>query len=105
MAKRTQNQLAAHPPAPSPGVGDKAPGGWATATPCFALGSCERRAAWSRNVPKTTCVLTPSTPFVCLQGERGLTPTWAGPQLHALAPKRCCDGRMGDVVAGAKPGE
>src|ERR1700751_830988 len=105
MAKRRQNQLAAHPPAPSRGVGDQTTDGKATATPFFALGSCERRAAWSRNVPKTTCVLTPSTPFVCLQGERGLTPTWAGPQLHSLAPKRYYDGRMGDVVAGAKPGE
>jgi hypothetical protein len=54
-------------------------------------------------VPKTACVLTPSTLFVCPTDQRGLTPSWAGPQLHASAPKRSSDGRMGDAVPSTEP--
>jgi hypothetical protein len=38
-------------------------------------------------------------------GERGLTPSWAGPQLDPLSPQRSSDGRVGDAVADTKPRE
>ena len=56
----------------------------------------------ARGVPQNQCIprnrVSPKEP-------RGLTPSWAVPKLHALASKRRSNGRMGDVVAGAKPGK
>jgi hypothetical protein len=37
--------------------------------------------------------------------QRGLTPSWARPELDALPPKRGGDGRVGDALPGAKPRE
>src|SRR4029078_10402697 len=69
---------------------------------CF--GYCKRREPPSpgNGADDGVCV-GPSTPFACPTEQRRLTPSRAGPELHALAPKCRSHGRMGDAVTRTEP--
>ena len=63
----------------------------------------EGQHGWCCPLPKPDLDRSCERYWRSLWSEKGLTPSWARPQLDPLPPKRGSDGRVGDIKTGTEP--